>query len=168
MHRFEITPEQATGNADIDAQLQTLFDMANEILFPHAPVQDPQEFRRAVTFLLAYLEYHFASEELAMLDHGYASRRFHAAFHDHIRHEAEAIAASLASEFSFEETRSAIFFMLEDWTVYHVGDTDRQLATFLREQAPAGVIPRLPGIRPLKASGTISANFDERVLDSQH
>jgi hemerythrin-like metal-binding protein len=166
MHRFEITPASSTGNADIDDQLRILFDMANEILFDGRLEEDPAKFRHAVALLFSYLEYHFASEELAMLDQNYASRRFHAAFHDHVRREARAISAKLAEEASLDEVKSEIFFVLEDWVVYHAGDADRQLATYLRESAPAGTVPHLPGIRPLKACGSIPADFDERaVLD---
>jgi hemerythrin-like metal-binding protein len=164
MHRFEIGPDLATGNPDIDDHLQTLFNLANEILFLPAPERDSPGFRRAATFLFSYLEYHFASEELAMLEQGYPSRRFHAAFHDHVRREAAKIRAGLSRKLPIEETRSAIFFLLEDWAVYHVAIADRQLADHLREHSPAGVAPRLPGILPLKASGTIAADFDERIL----
>jgi hemerythrin-like metal-binding protein len=164
MHRFEIAPELGTGNKDIDGQLQTLFTMANEVLYSDKLGRSPEQFRRAVTFLVSYLEYHFAAEELAMLERGYNSRRFHTAFHDHVRREARAIAASVGRKESTEETRSAIYFMLEDWVEYHVRDADRLLASFLREQAVAGTTPELPGIRPLKASGSISADFDEQIL----
>ena len=54
--------------------------------------------------------------------------------------------------------------MLEDWVEYHVRNTDRQLADFLRESAPANGTAGLPGIRPLKASGAIAADFDEQAL----
>jgi hemerythrin-like metal-binding protein len=164
MHRFETTPELETGNADIDGQLRTLFTMANEILYSDELGRSPEQFRRAVTFMVSYLEYHFAAEELAMLEQGYESRRFHTAFHDHVRREARTIAASVARKMSAEETRSAIYFMLEDWVEYHVRNADRQLAAFLRELAPTNGAARLPGIRPLKASGSISADFDEQIL----
>jgi hemerythrin-like metal-binding protein len=164
MHRFETTPELETGNADIDGQLQTLFAMANEILYSGELARSSEQFRRAVTFMVSYLEYHFAAEELAMLERGYESRRFHTAFHDHVRREARTIAASVVRKASTEETRSAIYFMLEDWVEYHVRNADRQLASFLHEQAPANGTAKLPGIRPLKASGSVSADFDEQIL----
>jgi hemerythrin-like metal-binding protein len=110
----------ATGNKDIDGQLHTLFAMANEVLYSDELARSPEQFRRAVTFLVSYLEYHFAAEELAMLERGYSSRRFHTAFHDHVRREARTIAASVARKETIEETRSAIYFMLEDWVEYHV------------------------------------------------
>jgi hemerythrin-like metal-binding protein len=164
MHRFEVTPASSTGNADIDDQLHILFDMANEILFDSALDEDHAKFQHEVGLLFSYLEFHFASEELAMLDQSYDSRRFHAAFHDHVRREARSISAKLAEQSSIEEARDAIFFMLEDWVVYHVADADRQLATYLAESTPAGSDFRLPGIRPLKACGSIPADFDERAV----
>ncbi len=164
MHRFETAPDLGTGNQDVDGHLRTLFAMANEILFSDDLARSSEQFRRAVTYLVSFLEYHFAAEELAMLQHGYGSRRFHTAFHDQVRGEAKSITEGLARMQSVQESRSAIFFMLEDWVEYHVRDADRQLASFLREQAKPGVPPKLPGIRPLKASGTISADFDERIL----
>jgi hemerythrin-like metal-binding protein len=164
MHRFEISPGLGTENKDIDGQLHTLFAMANEVLYSEELARSPEQFRRAVTFLMSYLEYHFAAEELAMLERGYSSRRFHTAFHDHVRREARTIVASTGRKQSVEENRSAIYFMLEDWVEYHVRDADRVLASFLREQAAKGETPGLPGIRPLKASGSISADFDEQIL----
>ncbi len=164
MHRFEITASSSTGNADIDEQLRILFDMANEVLFERDLDKDPAKFRHAVSLLFSYMEYHFASEELAMLDQSYSSRRFHAAFHDHVRRESRAISENLAQHSSIDEARSAIFFMLEDWVVYHVADADRQLANYLRENTPLDTVPHLPGIRPLKACGSIPADFDEAAL----
>ena len=163
MHRFETTSDLATGNRDIDHQLQTLFAMVNEILFSPDLAQSRDQFRRAVNFMVSYIEYHFAAEELAMLERGYDSRRFHTAFHDHVRREARTIAANLARKGSADEAQSAIFFMFEDWVEYHVRDADRLLASYLRDHTGDGAVA-LPGIRPLKAAGKISADFDEQIL----
>jgi hemerythrin len=164
MHRFELTTELETGNLDIDTHHQTLFSMANEILFSDELAQSPLLFQRAVTFLVSYLEYHFASEEMAMFQSSYNRRRFHSGFHDHIRREAQDIAKRMRQAAHFEETRQAIFFMLEDWVVYHVAGADRQLATYLGEDSPTGTSLRLPDIRPLKAAGAIAPDLDEQFL----
>jgi hemerythrin-like metal-binding protein len=163
MHRFEIAPNSATGHTDIDGQLCTLFGLANEVLFGDVLEQSVMEFRHAVSFFFSYLEYHFASEELAMAEHGYSSRRFHAAFHDHVRREARSISARLGRTFSIEEVRSAIFFLLEDWAVYHVERADRQLADYLHEQSPTGVPPRLPGFHPLDGTPPPSQDAADRT-----
>jgi hemerythrin-like metal-binding protein len=163
MHRFEMSPSLTTGNRDIDTQLATLFDLANDILFTQPEDAPPAAMRAAVSHLFSFLEYHFASEELAMLEHSYPSRRFHGAFHDHVRREARSITGRMARSASMDEVRSAIFFLLEDWVVYHVAEADRHLATYLHEQTPAGSAPSLPGLRPLKAAGTLAPDFEVRL-----
>jgi hemerythrin-like metal-binding protein len=137
MHRFDVTKDLATGNADIDARLQALFAIANQILFSSDIAEDAARFRRAVSLLVAHLESHFASEELAMSRHEYLGKRFHAGFHDHVRSAARDIVGRLAQDGQLDEARQAIFFLLEDWVVYHVTRGDRELAAHLREHAPA-------------------------------
>jgi hemerythrin len=159
MHRFELTPDLETGNEDIDSQHQTLFAMVNEILFSIELERSPAQLKRAATFLFSYLEYHFASEELAMLEQRYPSRRFHAAFHDHIRRETATIASEISRDVSIAEARSRIFFLFEDWVMYHVQNADRQLAEFIREETPIGQTPRLPGL--LTGRKTPSPDLDE-------
>lgn len=163
MHRFDMGPSFTTGNHDIDHQLATLFELANDILFTQPEDAPAADVRHAVSHLFSYLEYHFASEELAMLEHSYPSRRFHSAFHDHVRREARAIVGRMARATSMDEIRSAIFFLLEDWVVYHVSEADRHLATYLFEQTPAGSSPSLPGLRPLKAAGSLAPDFEDRL-----
>ena len=166
MHRFEFEPELETGNADIDLQHRTLFAMANEVLYSVELDKNPSRFRRAVSSLVAYLEYHFASEELAMRQRGYNSRRFHSAFHDHIRREAKEVADRANHEENLDEIKSSIFFLLEDWVVYHVKDADRQLANFLFEQTPKGATPGLPDVRPFLTAGSVAMEFDSHILSS--
>lgn len=164
MHRFALTTDLTTGNTDIDRQHLALFAIANEILFSSELVQDPALFRRAVASLITHLEFGFASEELAMYQRSYNRRRFHSAFHDHVRAEVRSIVGRLDRAGQFEEARQAIFFMLEDWVMYHVAPADRELAEHLREQAQPGTPPTLPDVGPLRSAGKLAADFDERLL----
>jgi len=164
MHRFDLTTDLTTGNADIDSQHLALFAIANEILFSSELMRSPALFRRAVASLVAHLEYGFASEELAMYQRGYIRRRFHTAFHDHVRSEVQAIVARLDRDGQPGEVRQAIFFMLEDWVTYHVAPADRELAEHLREQAQSGTLPTLPDVGPLRSAGKLAADFDEQLL----
>ena len=163
MHPFELTTDLETDNPDIDGRPRALFGIANQILFSIELGRDPARFQRAVAALVSLLEYHFASEELAMSQYGYLRWRFHAAFHDHVLGEARNIAERLERDGQIEPARDAIFFLLEDWVVYHVARADRELAEHLREHA-AESAARLPEIGPLKHAGKLSANFDERLL----
>jgi len=45
-----------------------------------------------------------------------------------------------------------------------VREADRLLASYLREHAAANGNAELPDIRPLKATGSISSDFDENIL----
>ena len=165
MNRFEFTPALETGNRDIDAHVRTLFAIANEILYSKALEESPHEFRRALKFFVAYLDYHFASEEVVMAKRHYPSRHLHAAFHAQVIHEADDIAIRVNSGGASEESRDALYFMVEDWLTYHVQDADRQFADFLRETPAAEATERLPSIRDLKASGSLSPDFDEQMLE---
>jgi hemerythrin-like metal-binding protein len=164
MHRFDLTSQLLTGNPDIDKRHLALFAVANEILFSRKLGQDPSQFRRAVACWQAHLEVDFASEELAMVRCAYLRSRFHSAFHDHVRRGAQEISVRLARDGHVEQACQAIFFLLEDWAVYHVAQADRELAEHLREHAPAGASPRLPDIGPLKEAGRLALDFDERLL----
>jgi len=91
MVQFEFTPALETGNRDIDAHVRTLLASANEILFSKALDESPQRFQRAMRSFVAYLDYHFASEDSVMADKQYPHRNLHSAFHAHVLHEATAI-----------------------------------------------------------------------------
>jgi hemerythrin-like metal-binding protein len=165
MNPFEFTPALETGNRDIDAHVRTLFAIANEILYSKALEESPREFRRALKFFIVYLDYHFASEEIVMAQRHYPSRHLHSDFHSQVLREAAAIERRVNAKGASEESRDALYFMVEDWLVYHVVEADRQFATFLREAPAAETIARLPGIRDLKASGALSPEFDEQMME---
>jgi hemerythrin-like metal-binding protein len=166
MDRFEFTPDLETGNRDIDAHVRTLLASANEILFSKALDESPQRFQRAMRFFVAYLDYHFASEDCVMADKNYPHRNLHSAFHAHVLHEATAIEERAHKKWGIAEVREPLYFMVEDWLIHHVKVADRRLADFLRGAPPTEAIARLPGIRDLEASGSLSPEFDEPMLES--
>jgi hemerythrin len=165
MHRFELTPSLQTGNVDFDAHCHTLLAIANAILYSQELQKSHDLFRRAVKFLVAYLDYHFLSEELVMARMNYPSRLFHSAFHVQLRREASKIDARVEQQFDYEEIAGEIFFLIEDWLVYHVVGADHQLATFLRGAQHTGTLPRLPSITAMKTEGSLPADFDEHMVD---
>jgi len=163
MHRFELTSDLLTGMSDIDNQHRALLDLANEVLYGDLD-EEPLLFQRALSFLSNYIIYHFTAEEAAMTESGYPRARFHQEFHDRLRRAFSALVTQAANEGVSKALKLAIYFLLEDWLLYHIRETDRELAAFLRDTSPGGTIRRLPEIRPLKASGALPAEFDERVL----
>jgi hypothetical protein len=63
-------------------------------------------------------------------------------------------------------SKLSIYFMLEDWLIYHIRETDRELAGFLRDQSPRATIPQLPDVRVVREAGLIPAGFDQSNLDA--
>jgi len=136
MHRFEFKSELETGNPDIDSQHQTLFAMANEVLYSRELEQSPERFHRGVIFFVSYLEDHFAAEELAMLEQDYGFRLSHVRFHDYIRREVRAIVTRLNNDKTYNEIKFSVYILLEAWILFHVRHADCHFAAFLREQFP--------------------------------
>jgi hemerythrin-like metal-binding protein len=165
MHRFEFTQSLQTGNVDFDAHCRTLLTMVNAILYSQELRNSHALFRRAVKFFVAYLDYHLLSEELVMAQTNYPSRQFHSAFHVQPRREASKLKARVERQADCEDLSGEIFFLVEDWLVYHVVGADHQLAAFLRDAERVRTPPRLPSITALKADGSLPSDFDEHMVE---
>jgi hemerythrin-like metal-binding protein len=165
MRRFAFTPSLQTGNIDFDVHCRTLLAMANTILYSQELQKSHDLFRRAVKFLFAYLDYHFLAEELVMARTNYPSRQFHSAFHVQLRREASKIETRVERKAGYAEVTGEIYFLIEDWLVYHVVCADYQLASFLRDAGQNGALPRLPSITAMKAEGSLPSDFDEHMVE---
>jgi hemerythrin len=160
MRRFELTPDLITGVAEIDTQHRALLALANQVL--ETPDEaSPAIFVRAVSFLARYVIDHFAAEEAVMA--GYAGARFHMEFHDRLRRETAEIVACSQREGASKKTKLSVSFMLEDWLIYHIRETDRELANFLRDHSAGGKVSRLPDIRTLQGAGDGAASIETAI-----
>jgi hemerythrin-like metal-binding protein len=164
MSALQVTPPSQTGHMDIDKQVRTLFAIANQILFSKQLEESPNQFRSALRFFVAYLDYHFASQEVAMAKSRYPAGRIHSDFHAYVLHEASAIRERARTEGIPVETRHTLLYLVEDWLYYHVKESDREFAEFLRETPAKQDVPRLPEISDLRASGWLPRDSDEQVL----
>lgn len=163
MGLLSVTPAAQTGNRDIDAQVHTLLSIANDVLFSKKFEESAPLFQRALGFFVAYLDYHFASEQVAMEKCHYPGRHLHADFHSHILQEAVAL-ENQGRAGSLSEARRALLYMVEDRLYYHVQDDDRQFADFLSKAPVRQEIARLPGIYDLRARGSLARELDEGML----
>ncbi len=165
MHRFDFTPSLQTGNVDFDAHCRTLLAMTNAILYSQELRKSHDLFRRAVKSLVTYLHYHLLSEELVMLRTSYPSRQFHSAFHVQLRREASKIEARVELQADYQEITAEIFFLIEDWLVYHVVGSDHHLASFLHDHQRMETLPQLPSIAAMKTEGLLPSDFDEHMVE---
>ena len=69
--KLELPAELLTGIRDIDDQHRSLVAWANAVLSLRAAAADRGLAHRAAEFLLAYVKYHFAAEEYAMVASAY-------------------------------------------------------------------------------------------------
>jgi hemerythrin-like metal-binding protein len=164
MKSLQVTPASQTGHRDIDGQVRTLFAIANEVLFSKELEESPDRFRHALRLFVTYLDYHFASEQVAMAESQYPDRHIHADFHAFLLQEATAIEERVGREGSSVETRHALLHLVEDWLYYHVQEADGRFADFLRETSAKQETARLPGIYDLGASSSLARDFDEQML----
>jgi hemerythrin len=164
MNSLHVTPASQTGHRDIDGQVRTLFSIANEVLFSKELEESPELFQCTLRLFVAYLDYHFASEEAVMAESHYPAGCIHSDFHAYVLHEAIAIEERGSRGGSLVETRHAIFYMVEDWLYHHVNEADQQFADFLREARAKQETARLPGICDLRASGLLPRDFDDLML----
>jgi len=164
---LELAPNLVTGLADIDDQHRGLLALANEIVFSHNLDASPELFRRAISCLDGYIVFHCAAEEAAMiLGKCPLSMCFdHQEFHGHLRRGIEEIVTRAMHDGASQELKLSLFFLLDDWLVHHVNETDRSLAAFLRGMSAGKVDLHLPDVRWLKASGALPADFNEQILD---
>ena len=162
MRKFELTPDLVTGVADIDAQHRTLLDLANRVI--EAPEDaSPAIFHRALSFLANYIVDHFAAEEAAMDQTAYPGARFHREFHDRLRRETAGIVALAKQEGSSKKVKLTVQFMLEDWLIYHIRETDRELANHLRSHSPGATILYLPVVRERKTKDAIPEDVEPAI-----
>ena len=80
-----------------------------------------------------------------------------------MRREIASIAAQAKQEGSGKKVRLAVQFMLEDWLIYHIRETDRDLANHLRNHSPGATILYLPAVRERKIDDAIPEDMETPI-----
>ncbi len=111
----------AIGHPEIDAQHRTWVETANHLLSLERPSEDPVGFQDAITELVDYTAYHFATEEAFMERVGWQrlqeQRRAHAAIAANLR--------GLLGKEEFEDTFMAdLKDLLSAWVIDHIIQED--------------------------------------------
>ena len=93
----------------------------------------------------------------------YPGARFHRKFHDRLRRETAGIVAQAKQEGSSKKAQLAVQFMLEDWLIYHIRETDRELANHLRNHSSGATILYLPVVRERKTKDAIPEDVEPAI-----
>ena len=122
-----------TGNAMVDQQHQALFAAINDFDDAVRAGAAP-EVSRALEFLSAYAQEHFASEESLMLKAGFPRLSLHVLEHSGLVQRVKFIQEIRATDPSQVPVEGVSRFMA-DWLVNHILGWDMELFEFLRQQA---------------------------------
>jgi hemerythrin len=132
MASFQITDDLLTGIEDVDAQHRILFELANDVVETSDEKKGRAFFERTSTFLKEYVAYHFASEEMVMLEHHYPKAEAHSQRHASLRAELATLVLDPNAAGSVKKINAQLCFFIEDLVVQHVRTWDREMAAFYR------------------------------------
>lgn len=124
----------ALGVPLLDAQHEELFRRCDLLLEACATNRGPDEVRRIVAFLQAYVHHHFVDEERVQAESGFPAAAAHRAEHEAFTADVTDLATRLARDGPTGAVVSDTSQKLVEWLVRHVRRSDRALADFLRAQ----------------------------------
>jgi hemerythrin-like metal-binding protein len=129
------TDSLETGIAEIDAQHRELFRCVARVR-DAAFADDAAEMDRTVTFLRAYVDEHFRTEEAFMAAKRYPGLARHRLEHAALLEAVAEIAADHALRGAGANSLARVERFLSDWLRTHIGVTDQALARFVRRARP--------------------------------
>ncbi len=128
---LELDPFLLTGIEEIDAQHRELFRCVGRVR-DAAFTGDGAELTRAITFLRAYVETHFETEERFMAVRTYPGLARHREEHAHLLEAVLEIESDHRLRGPSADSAHRIERFLSDWLRTHIGVTDLAMARFVR------------------------------------
>jgi hemerythrin len=165
MNRFVLTGDLITNVPDLDAQHRKLFEFANQVVDPSTLDQGADFFLKVVTFLAGYVDYHFAAEEMIMLETQFPRFELHHKWHVQFKSQVAEIAELAMNSGVSKALKLKVSFAVENWLLDHIRISDRELAKFLVHQRGTNAIV-MPNAKRLKTAGLISKDFNEALLNA--
>ena len=135
MSIFQWKEEYSVDHSEIDTQHKRLFQLAGDLHAAMMEGKGKDALGKTLNNLIEYTKHHFACEERLMQLHNYPDFAEHKALHDDL--------TSRVLEFqkSFAAGRTAmtveLLQFLKDWLGHHIGDTDKNVATYLKSLVAA-------------------------------
>ena len=115
------------GNAQIDAEHQKAFKLANQFL----AANDQASQRVAAMQLYKHTREHFEHEEKLMRDRAYPDTKAHVEGHNRLISRLNVISQTIAKN---DVNDQALKDLMMDWTINHIGQDDARLAAFVTAQ----------------------------------
>ena len=133
MSMFDWKNDYSVGYIEIDTQHKRLFQLAQELHDAMAKGHGKDALSRTLSNLVAYTKQHFACEEKLMQTHRYPDYHAHKAQHDALTQQV----VQFQKDFEAGHGTVTIDLMtfLRDWLSHHIGQTDRNVAAFLKQKS---------------------------------
>lgn len=171
MDQLLLTDDLLTGVDDIDAQHRKLFRYANLIVDPTTRQGQDDSLVRSLAFLVEYVHFHFAAEELAMKQSAYPETDGHARSHVRFRNKVAKFLEASRDEPSPSELRDFLKAAIVGWLTEHIRVNDKAFAVHLMGHA-GGRAATLPNAEALVAAGLSNRPINlaqlEAAIGEQH
>ncbi len=135
MSIFQWKEEYSVDHSEIDTQHKRLFQLAGDLHTAMTEGKGKDALTKTLNNLIEYTKHHFACEERLMQLHNYPDFAEHKAFHD------ELTSRVLEFQRNFDAGRTAmsveLLQFLKDWLGHHIGETDKKVATYLKNLVAA-------------------------------
>jgi hemerythrin-like metal-binding protein len=150
-----------TGIPGIDHQHQALIHWARTMNTVVANGANRGIVKRAAQFLIAYVKFHFASEEYAMVATCYDGVARHSREHAMMRRQLARLSAAINAN-SDDAGGNALSLqrLIQGWIQNHISDTDMDFAGYCSQQ-PEPLDLMLPSPQELREAGFKVSHIDQ-------
>lgn len=130
--RFTWSDDLQTGLNEIDLQHKVLLGQFNDLLDACAEQRGREVAGRFLTFLVGYVNLHFAAEEKLMAEHQYTGLAHHAKEHEEYRAKLDRLRKERDAHGMSDELLREAVWLAADWFLTHIRQTDMAMAGAIR------------------------------------
>jgi hemerythrin-like metal-binding protein len=150
-----------TGISGIDRQHNALIQWARTINSVCANGSNAEIVKRAAQFLIAYVKFHFSSEEYAMVATCYDGVAGHSREHAVMRRQLARLSAAInANGHDVVNNVQSLQRIVKEWMQNHISETDMDFARYCSQQPEIGSL-ELPSPQELMDSGFKVSHLDQ-------
>lgn len=140
MKRLELPADLCTGIQGIDEQHREMFSRGNGVLFPESGKLSAKDILDALAFLIKHVDKHFSDEERLMQSYNYERLEGHQKQHNRLRKDVGELYNRAKSTESVQGLASPLYYLFNDWFIYHIKEWDIDYAHFLQKHTRLDLI----------------------------
>ena len=124
--RFEL------GNSTVDRQHKSLCEVVNDLLMQCQLGKAAETLQETISFLVDYVNHHFASEEALQISAGYPGYEKHKRLHNDFRATVQDLVRRYNENGSSEELAADIRGVFITWLIDHIQNEDVKIGVHIR------------------------------------